>query len=242
MEPILQTLMDLGGVNAALVFDSAGRLLGHTGRAIYDRALCEQFAADMVKSLEAIQLQQEDWDTITAQYQDGKLVLRKVGSSGDQVQVLAVIADGSLNPSFATVAIRVAAGKLKKLQSGASASSLMGTPPPAAVSGPLADSRPLSDSRPSLAHSGTSWSGSSSVAFSRVQAADPASGAFLARCAKELAQYVGPMSKVFVEEGVRRVSPEAPFALSMANALIEDLSGQIEDPSDRKKFQKAIRS
>lgn len=239
MEAILQTIMDLGGVTAALVFDSTGQLLGHRGRSVYDRALCEQFAADMVKTLDAVQLQQEDWDTITAQYQDGKLVLRKIGTAAERTQVLAVIADGTLNPSFATVAIRVAAGKLKKLQAGgAASSSLMGTPPPASASGPL--SGPLSDSRPDLANSGLSWSKISSVGLSRVAVADPASGAFLARCAKELAQYVGPMAKVYVEEAVRRVSPEAPFALPMSASLVEDLAAQIEDPSDRKSFQKAI--
>lgn len=242
MEAILQTLMELDGVTAALVFDSAGQLLGHRGRSVYDRSLCEQFAADMVKTLDAIQLQQEDWETIAAQYQDGKLLLRRIGTAGDRTQVLAVIADGTLNPSFATVAIRVAAGKLKKLQSGGTASSLMGTPPPAAGSGPGSDSRPLSDSRPGLAHSGTSWSGSSSVGLARVQVSDPASGAFLARCAKELAHFVGPMAKVFVEESVRRVSPDAPFSMAAAPPLVEDLAAQIEDPADRKRFQKAIRS
>jgi len=235
MEPILQTLMDLEGVTAALVFDGTGQLLGHRGRSVYDRALCEQVAAEMVKALEAVQLQQEDWETITAQYQDGKLVLRKIGSGGEEMQVLAVIADGTLNPSFATVAIRVAAGKLRKLKDGgASSSSLLGSPHPAAGSGPL------SDSRPGLAHSGTSWSGSSSVSLSRVNVADPAAGAFLARCAKELAQHVGPMAKVYVEEAVRRVSPDAPFTLAMSVQVLEDLGGQIEDMADRKSFRKAM--
>lgn len=237
MEAILQTLMDLDGVTASMVFDSGGQLLGHVGHSVYDRSLCEQVSGVLVKAIEAVQLQQEGWETITAQYEDGKLILRKVGSHEDRTQVLAVVADGRLNASFATVAIRVAAGKLKKaLAGGAASSSLIGTPPPAASS----SQPPPSDSRPVLANSGLSWSKISSVGLSRIAVADPASGAFLARAAKELAQHVGPISKVYVEEAVRRVSPDAPFSLALAAQLLEDLSAQIEDPKDRAQFRKAL--
>jgi hypothetical protein len=73
-----------------------------------------------------------------------------------------------------------------------------------------------------------------------VAVADPASGAFLARCAKELAHCVGPIAKVYVEEAVRRVTPDAPFAMAQARALLEDLAAQIEDPDDRAAFRKAL--
>jgi predicted regulator of Ras-like GTPase activity (Roadblock/LC7/MglB family) len=237
MEAILQTLMDLGGVTAAMVFDGAGQLLGHRGHSIYDRALCEQVGGALVKAIDAVQLQQEDWETITAQFQDGKLLLRKVGAVGGRTQVLAVVADANLNPSFATVAIRVAAGKLRKLlEGGAASSSLLG------ASHPAGQSQPPSDSRPSLANSGLSWAkgSGSSVGLSKVQVADPAAGAFLGRCAKALAQAVGPIAKVYVEEAVRRVAPEAPFALAQSAALVEDLASQIEDPDDRKQFKAAL--
>jgi hypothetical protein len=246
MEAILQTLMDLGGVTAAMVFDSTGQLLGHRGHAIYDRGLCEQVSGALVRAIDAVQLQQEDWETVTAQFQDGKLLLRKVAAIGGRTQVLAVVADGSLNPSFATVAIRVASGKLKKFfEGGGSASSVnAGSSPglPAASSSQLgaSQSQPLSESRPLLANSGLSWSKTSSIGLSKVQVADPAAGAFLSRCAKALAQAVGPIAKVYVEEAVRRVAPEAPFAMSMAVPLVEDLASQIEDPDDRKQFKATI--
>ena len=80
----------------------------------------------------------------------------------------------------------------------------------------------------------------SSVGLSRVPVADPASSAFLTRAAKELARHVGPMAKVYVEEGVRRVCPDAPFSLAAAARLIEDLAGQIEDGADRAQFRKAV--
>ena len=114
MDAILQSLMDLSGVTAAIVFDGAGQLLGHRGQAVYDQALCGQVSGALAKALDAVQLQQEDWETVTAQYADGKIVLRRVVAA-EQTHVLAVVADGSLNASFATVALRVAAGKLKKL-------------------------------------------------------------------------------------------------------------------------------
>lgn len=249
MDAILLTLMDLGGVTAAMVFDSTGRLLGHRGHAIYDRSLCEQVSGALVRAIDAVQLQQEDWETVTAQFQDGKLLLRKIGATGGQTQVLAVVADGSLNPSFATVAIRVAAGKLRKLFEGGSASAPgAGSSPALGASSsshlggasPASQSQPLADSRPVLANSGLSWSKTSSIGLSKVQVADAAAGAFLSRCSKALANAVGPIAKVYVEEAVRRVAPEAPFAMSAAVALVEDLANQIEDLEDRKQFKAAI--
>jgi hypothetical protein len=91
-----------------------------------------------------------------------------------------------------------------------------------------------------LANSGLSWSKISSVGLSRIAVEDPASASFLSRCAKELARSVGPIAKVYVEESVRRVSPESPFALALAGAVVDDLSGQIEDPEERAKFRKAL--
>ncbi len=258
METILQAILDVTGVSAALFFDGAGRLVCHRGHAIYDRALCEQLSGTLVKTIDTVELQQEDWETISARYADGKLLLRKVVAGAAGRHVLAVVADTTLNASFATVAIRVAANKLRKALGGGGASSMLaGTAPPSASqvppplpsgSSPLppgssphlpAGSRP-GDSGPVLASSGLSWSQASSVGLSRVAVADPASSAFLSRAAKGLARHVGPMAKVYVEESVRRVSPEAPFSLALGAKLLEDLAAQIEDPDDRESFRKAF--
>jgi hypothetical protein len=243
MDAILQSLMDLGGVTAALVFDSAGQLLGHRGHAVYDQSLCAQVSAALAKAIDAVQLQQEDWETVTAQYADGKIVMRKVAAA-EQVNVLAVVADGSLNASFATVALRVAAGKLKRYIEGGPGSSSVAGPASSGAGasrpGPGQSQSSPADSRPNLAASGLSWSKISNVGLSRVAVADPASGAYLARCAKELAQFVGPIAKVYVEEAVRRVSPDAPFSTTLSKALVEDLGAQIEDSDDRTKFLKAL--
>ena len=247
MEAILQSLMDLGGVTAALVFDGTGRLVGHRGHAVYDEALCAHVSGVLAKAVDAVQLQQDDWETVTAQYADGKIVLRRV-VAGDQSHVLAVVAGGSLNASFATVALRVAAGKLKRLLEGGGSTSGVGLGSSAAAkagpggSGPHpggSGSHP-GDSRPNLANSGLSWSKISNVGLSRVSVADPASGAFLGRCAKELAPYGGPVAKVYVEEAVRRVAPDAPFAMAQAKPLVEDLAAQIEDSDDRTRFQRTF--
>ena len=241
MDAILQSLMDLAGVTAVLVFDSSGQLLGHRGHTVYDQALCSQVSAALAKALDAVQLQQEDWETVTAQYADGKIVLRRV-IAGEQTNVLGVVADASLNASFATVALRVASGKLKRvLEGGPASSSGVGLGSSAAAAKGPGSSQPApADSRPNLANSGLSWSKISNVGLSRVSVADPASGAFLARVAKELALYVGPISKVYVEEAVRRVAPETPFSMAQSKPLVEDLAAQIEDTADRGKFQKAL--
>jgi predicted regulator of Ras-like GTPase activity (Roadblock/LC7/MglB family) len=248
MENILQALLDLPGVSATLVFDGAGALVASRGHPVYDRALCEQVSATLVRATDAVQLQQRDWEWITAQFADGKLLLRNLGAARDgRTHVLALVAEAELNASFATAAIRVAATKLKRsLDDGAApaaataapreAGAGAATPPPAASS----SAHLPADSRPVLANSGLSWSKISSVGLSRVAIADPAAGAFLTRCAKELARHVGPIAKVYVEEAVRRVSPEAPFALPSSGPLLEDLAGQIEDPDDRARFRRAL--
>lgn len=248
METIFQGLLDLAGVNAAMVFDGAGNLVGQRGRALYDAALCQQVGSMLAKAVDSIQLQQEDWESVTAQFADGKLLLRNLGAfPGGRSYVLAVVADGTLNASFATVAIRVAANKLKKALEGdpsgrAAASGLAGSspaipPPLPASASAAAGSQPGSGSRPVLASSGLSWSKvSSSGLSSSLMVADPASSDFLTRCVKQLARRVGPMAKVYVEEAVRRVSPDVPFSLALGKALAEDLGAQIEDPKDRAVF------
>jgi predicted regulator of Ras-like GTPase activity (Roadblock/LC7/MglB family) len=247
MDTILDGVLEVTGVAAALVVDGNGALVAHRGHSVYDRGLCELLAGKIAKVADAVQLQQEDWSAITAQFSDGKLLLRSLGAAGGGTYLLAIVADATLNPSFATVAIRVAANKLKKALAGGSADSSV------LASGALAASaaRPAAAAAPPplpgpadssvLSGSGVSWSKTgSSVGLSRVQVADPASGAFLARSAKELARHVGPMAKVFVEEAVRRVAGDQPFAMTHAPKLLEDLSGQIEDPDDRGQFRKAV--
>lgn len=242
METILQGLLELQGVSAAMVLDPGGRVMGHRGRAMHDRALCEQVSGNLVKAIETVQLQQEDWEAIGAQFSDGRLLLRNLGGGAAQGHVLAVIADVTLNASFATVALRVAANKLRRVLAGAPAGSSAASSVAAAAVAPAAGSQPLPSDSKVLSSTGLTWSkaASSSAAVSRVTAADPASMAFLTRCAKELARHVGPISKVFVQEAVQRISPEAPFSLAMAAALLDDLTGQIEDPQDRLQFRAAL--
>lgn len=243
MEAILQSLLDVGGVTAALVFDGSGHLVGHRGQPIYDRPLCEQVGGWLAKALDAVRLQQEDWESLVATFADGKLVVRRV-DAGAEPHVLAVVATAALNPTFATVAIRVAAGKLRRAIEGgpgaSSAAAPAGAASSAAAPAPGASPSPAEQSRPVLASSGLSWSKVSAVGLSRVAVADPASGAFLSSCARELAQHVGPIAKVYVEEAVRRVSPDAPFALAQRAALVDDLAGQIEDAGDRAAFLRAM--
>jgi len=247
METILQGLMELAGVRATMVLDGSGQLVAHRGQSVYDRSVCEQVGSTVTKAIESIQLQQDDWETITAQFADGRILVRRVTVRADGPKlVLAVVADTTLNPSFATVALRVAANKVRSMLEG-------GASQPPAAAGASSSVLSPADSRPVLANTGLSWSkssgagsqlgsqagGSSTAGLSGVAVADPASAAFLSRCAKELARHVGPISKVYVQEAARRVSPDAPFALTAARQLVEDLSNQIEDPKDRAHFRKA---
>ena len=238
MDSILGGLLDVGGVSAALVVDSTGALLASRGKAVYDRALCEQLCPRLLKVVDAIKLQQEAWDAISAQYADGKLLFLNLGNLAGKGHVLAVVADSTLNPSFATVAIRVATNRLKRVLSGGGGSSSV---PPGVATAGSASALPAAVSDSSvLANTGVSWAKGSSAGLSRVQTVDPASLSFLGRCAKELARHVGPMAKVYVEEGVGRVAGDQPFAMEEAAKLLDDLCAQIEDPDDRSQFRKAI--
>ena len=81
---------------------------------------------------------------------------------------------------------------------------------------------------------GTSGPGGSGVAV-----ADSQSNDALTRCSRALARAVGPMAKVFVKEGVRRIAQGAPFTLRMLPALVADLEQQISDTDDRNEFRKS---
>lgn len=233
METLLQSILDVPGVGAVMVLDASGRVAGHRGRAVYDRALCEQVGTLLIKAVDAIQLQQEDWDSVTATYGDGKVILRRITGDDGVTHVLAIVADATLNVSFATVSIRVVANKLRTALRNGAVEAI-----PVSLT-PLPASSPA-DSKTALSNSGLTWSRPSSAGLSKIATADPASAAFLSRSAKELARHVGPMAKVYLEEAVRRVSPDAPFALAAAAKLIDDLAGWIEDPEDREVFRKAV--
>jgi hypothetical protein len=56
---------------------------------------------------------------------------------------------------------------------------------------------------------------------------------------KELARYVGPISKLYVKEAVGRVCAGAPFTMAVAERLIEDLAQQI-DLGDRGALRAAL--
>ena len=147
MDENLQGLFDLAGVNAAVVFDGGGKLCAQRGKAVYDRALCEQVAGLMARAVDSIALQDEGWETATAHFADGTILLRRVGAVGGAAWVLGVVADAALNPAFAAVALRVAANKVKRaleasmgLAPSASAVGLGGSgvvPQPDGAHGPL---------------------------------------------------------------------------------------------------------
>lgn len=243
MDPVLQGLLELSGVNAALVIDDSGRLVAQRGRAVYDASLCEQVAGPLSRVVDSLQLQHPDWESITAHFADGKLLLRNLGPLPSHGScVLVVVADGNLNASFATVAIRVAAQKLKR------APDPYGRTPPPMTAPPMG--WPSSPSSPPLPAPGPSLpsgvrpppSAPPRPSLPGSSAVDPSAVAFLARCTRELARQVGPMARIFVEEAVRRVSPGHAFTLAARQALLDDLARQIEDPAGRATFLTAIRT
>lgn len=270
LEPILQGLRDVDGVQGALIVDGAAAVVAYNAHAIYDTAVLQQVARAVTNSIDSVQLVQDDWDMLNAHFGDGQLVLRSLRTAGDKPRryVLAVIADATLNVAFLGVALRVAAGKLvAELESAASAAG-SGSQIPVAIAGGTGrfpkPELPRSDTssgntgewqRSAVARSGLSWSGDTNSGIipaygsqtgavaggSEVHVSDAASTSFLAGATKALAASVGPMAKVFVKEAVREVCGDRPFSRAEGAVLLAHLAALIDDPDDRAAFQRATR-
>lgn len=248
LEPILQGLRDVEGVQGAMIVDHTAAVIAHRAHSIYDLAVLQQVARSVVSSVDSVQLVQDDWDLLTAHFGEGKLLLRSLRTAAAKPRryVLAVIADTTLNVAFLGVALRVAAAKLvAELESSPAAppaASHSAAVPVAIASGSTGRYAAADQSRPELAKSGLSWSGVSSgsgVGSSDVSVADSASSTFLSACTKALAASIGPMAKVFVKEAVRKVCGERAFSRGDGPALLAHLAASIDDTDDRAMFQRA---
>ena len=250
LEPILQSLREVEGVQGAMVVDPSAAVVAHRAHTIYDLSVLQQVARSVVNSVDSVQLIHDDWDMMTAHFGDGKLLLRSLRTSSGKPRryVLAVIADSTLNVAFLSVALRVAATKLlAELEAGVPAAS---SPVPTTIAAGSTGSGRISmvdQSRPVLEKTGLSWSGTttgsgSGVGSSDVGVSDPASSTFLSACTKALAASIGPMAKVFVKEAVRKVCGERPFTRADGPALLAHLAAGIEDSDDRASFQRATRT
>jgi hypothetical protein len=247
LEPILQGLRDVEGVQGAMIVDHTAAVVAHRAHTIYDLTVLQQVARSIANSVDSVQLIQSDWDTLTAQFGEGRLLLRNLPTTHTKPRryVLAVIADATLNTAFLGVALRVASGKLvAELEAAPATSHGTGVPVPIA-SGSTGRHAPPDQGPAEVAKTGLSWSGVSSgsgVGSSDVGVSDSASSTFLTASTKELAVNIGPMAKVLVKEAVRKVCGERPFSRADGPALIAHLATMIEDPDDRAAFLRATRA
>jgi predicted regulator of Ras-like GTPase activity (Roadblock/LC7/MglB family) len=252
LEPILQGLREVEGVQGAMVVDHTAAVIAHRAHAVYDLPVLQQVARSVVNSIDSVQLIQDDWDMLTAHFGEGKLLLRSLRTTATAARsrryVLAVIADATLNVAFLGVALRVAAAKLVAELESAPVGIPVGSVPGTLASGStgrVQTVQTIDAPRPELAKTGLSWSGVSSgsgVGSSDVGVADTASSTFLSACTKALAASVGPMAKVFVKEAVRKVCGERPFSRGDGPAVLAQLATTIEDTDDRATFQRATRA
>jgi predicted regulator of Ras-like GTPase activity (Roadblock/LC7/MglB family) len=223
MEGILQSLHEVEGVQATLVLDSEGQLLAHRAHAVFDRALLQEVGRTVSSAIDSLQLVHEDWEQISAGFTDGKLLIRNLNAvrqAPGRAAALAVVADARLNASFAGVALRVAASRLK-----------IAALSPAAVHTPTP--LPVAPTRISGVHPLEPIPPVSS-------AGDPRAAAFLTACATALAGSVGPMARVFVKEAVQGLCNGAPFAREHVLPLIAQLERHIDDPTERAQFRRSM--
>ena len=247
LEPILQSLREVDGVQGAMIVDASATVVAHRAHTIYDLPVLQGVARAVIHAVESLQLIEDDWDLMAVHFGDGKLLLRCLRTSGTKPRrhVLAVIADSTLNVAFLGVALRVAATKLVAgLEASPPSSTSSAVPEPIAVGGTgriaLAEA-----SRPDRVKTGLGGTGTttgSGASGSDIEVADPASSTFLSACARALAASIGPMAKVFVKEAVRKVCGERPFSCADGPALLARLAAGIDDLDDRAAFQRATRT
>jgi predicted regulator of Ras-like GTPase activity (Roadblock/LC7/MglB family) len=260
MDGILQSIRSVDGVQGSLVLNSSGKVVAYHAHAVYDGDLMAKVGQMIMSTVDSVRLLHEDWETLSASFSDGSILLRNIraeGGGASRSAILGIIGDSRLNHSFAGVAMRVAATKLKSLLE--SPEGLGGTNP-AALAGmqtprPVANdalngssvaaqaNTPTPQPAGDLASSGLTWSGvgSSTKGSNEVQAADTESSAFLAVLTKNLSAIVGPMAKIFVKESLRVLCPNRTFGRPRWEALVQEVSKQISNPGDAAQFQKAMR-
>jgi hypothetical protein len=268
MDAILQTLHELEGVNGTIVADNRGQVLAYKAHAVYDATLLQQASRAIVTAIDSIKLLHPEWESISAQFGEGRLLIRSVAPASRNRPAeltLSLIADMRLNISFAGVALRVAVAKLASLlDTGLTAPALPLAPNPPVAAAPAPVSPPASwpnapvaspaasnlhTSRQSSADgsgNGLSWSGfgaSSGISGSGITALDAASSAVLAGCTKALARSVGPMAKRYVKQAVVKVCGDRPFTKDQMGPLISELEKYLENPADVAQFrQLALKS
>lgn len=268
LEPILHSLREVEGVHGALVVDDEAAVLAYRTHAIFDDVgVLHQVARSVLTAVESLQLVQDDWDVLTAQFGEGKLLLRSLRTAQSRRYILTVIADANLNVAFLGVALRVASQKLVlELEAMANGTSQSGPIPVAFATTPTRteqSSRTDRASRPDLSRTDMSragqsgsWPASSGTGLrtgpiatvgmptgtGEVGVLDSASLSFLSAATKALAASVGPMAKVFVKEAVRKVCGERPFSREDGPAILAYLATTIDDTDDRASFQRATRA
>jgi predicted regulator of Ras-like GTPase activity (Roadblock/LC7/MglB family) len=241
LEPILEGLRDVDGVQGALIVDHTSTVIAFRAHSIYDLPLLQLAARAIAGATDSVSLIQDDWEMLTTHFADGKLVLRQLRTSGARPRryVLAVIGDQTINLAFLGVALRVAASKL--------VAALEATAAQAAPSGvaPGTGRIPVIDARPEPSQVGAPAPGEGSgvtAVTSEIAVLDTASTAFLAACTRALAARIGPIAKIFVRDAVRKVCPGRAFSRADAPALIAQLSAMLESSEDRAMFQRAMRA
>jgi predicted regulator of Ras-like GTPase activity (Roadblock/LC7/MglB family) len=114
LEPILQELRDIDGVRGALIVDRAAGVLAYRAHASYAPPVLQQIARAIGSATDSVQGLEDDWESLTAEFGAGKLVLRNLRTASAQSRrcVLAVVADSTRDVGFLGVALRIAASRL----------------------------------------------------------------------------------------------------------------------------------
>lgn len=260
MKKALDDLCTMEGINGVFVCTIEGELVAFSAPHVYDAETFAIASTTAAQAAESISVQHANWDTLIANFRDGKLIFIQM-----EKYLLCVITDLNTNVPFLNVAIKVAKNKIKRKLEGIEAgmssvaalseskfSSQFGSAPatfPQGMHSSTMHSVPQSP-RSTIGEpmvdvgSGFSWSGMSTGSggqSSVVSVIDEAASKMLTRVSDALAEIVGPMAKVFVKEAVQKICPTEPFSMNHLMRLLRELESEhITDKLELKLFREKL--
>ena len=242
MNNALDGIYELEGAHGVFLFTDNGTIIQRKVHTLYTDEILQQASRNLMKTIESLKLQLDNWSSFTIQFSDGKILLNNLEEA-----ILAIVSDNRLNEAFAKIAIRVATNQLKKQLKNNEIPQFPEPPENIFTSSAVgaADSTPWGTGSTStssnIATPSMAWSGIGSSgmvgATSSVAVLNEASKKFLDQCTRALSQFIGPIAKVIVKKKVRQLTNGAIFSMDNSKPLLKLLEEEIDIFEQKAEFR-----
>jgi hypothetical protein len=118
MDAVLLSLLAVEGVTAIVVADRTGQVLASRAKADFDAVAIDEVGRTAMASLDSVENLYPDWESVTARFAEGQIILRHLGTAGAPsaaAKTLAVVADKRFQGLAAQAALTKAVAELKAL-------------------------------------------------------------------------------------------------------------------------------